>query len=117
MATIAKNSSTSTPAKKSTSKAAVAANAATVAKAKPASRTAAKKAPATPASKIATPASTKSRPARTAEIHPDQRRKFIEVAAYYIAERRGFTGGTEAEDWATAEAEIELLLSANKLNG
>ncbi|MEJ2452610.1 MAG: DUF2934 domain-containing protein [Candidatus Thiodiazotropha sp.] len=38
----------------------------------------------------------------------------ISTAAYYIAERRGFTPGDSAADWRAAEAEIELLLKPEK---
>lgn len=68
------------------------------------------------------PIAATSRPARSngtsksRRINPDQRRNYIEVAAYYIAERRGFSGGHEAEDWATAEVEIDRLLAEGKLN-
>jgi hypothetical protein len=55
--------------------------------------------------------STKAKP-----VGADQRRNYVEVAAYYIAERRGFVGGSPAEDWATAEAEIDRLLLEGKLN-
>lgn len=51
--------------------------------------------------------------------HPvgaEQRRNYIEVAAYYIAERRGFNGGDALEDWAAAEAEIDRLLAEGRLN-
>jgi len=51
-----------------------------------------------------------------APLAPDQRRYYIEVAAYYIAERRGFHGGSELDDWAQAEAEIDRLLSEGILN-
>lgn len=54
---------------------------------------------------------------KSRRINPDQRRNYIEVAAYYIAERRGFSVGHEAEDWATAELEIDRLLAEGKLNG
>lgn len=47
-----------------------------------------------------------------ATISSDQRRHYIEIAAYYIAERRGFAPGNPADDWAQAEAEIERLLAA-----
>ncbi|MFN6960933.1 MAG: DUF2934 domain-containing protein [Rhodocyclaceae bacterium] len=43
-------------------------------------------------------------------LTPEQRRLYVEVAAYYIAERRGFVGGSELEDWLQAEAEIDRLL-------
>lgn len=54
---------------------------------------------------------------RKTAIGSDQRHNYIEVAAYYIAERRGFTGGNEIDDWAAAEVEIDRLLSNGKLNG
>lgn len=43
-------------------------------------------------------------------ITAEQRRFYVEVAAYYIAERRGFSGGGEFNDWVEAEAEIDRLL-------
>lgn len=51
--------------------------------------------------------------------HPvtsEQRHHYIEVAAYYIAERRGFDAGGHDEDWAQAELEIDRLLAEGKLN-
>ena len=45
---------------------------------------------------------------------PEQRLHYVEVAAYYIAERRGFDGGDPAEDWAAAEAEIDRLLADSR---
>ncbi|MCK9283489.1 MAG: DUF2934 domain-containing protein [Rhodocyclaceae bacterium] len=51
-----------------------------------------------------------SRKATAAAIDPEVRRGYIEVAAYYIAERRGFTGGTELEDWIQAEEEVDRML-------
>jgi hypothetical protein len=39
-------------------------------------------------------------------ITPDQRHDLIAEAAYYLAERRGFSGGSEAEDWLEAEKQI-----------
>ena len=50
-------------------------------------------------------------------VDPDQHRYYVEVAAYYIAERRGFMGGHEAEDWIAAEMEIDRMLGEGKLNG
>jgi hypothetical protein len=41
----------------------------------------------------------------------EQKRRLIEVAAYYIAERRGFAGGDAATDWLAAEAEIDTLMA------
>lgn len=43
-------------------------------------------------------------------LTPEQRRLYVEVAAYYIAERRGFQGGSQMDDWVQAEAEIDRLL-------
>lgn len=68
---------------------------------------AAKAAPAK-AKKTAAP----SRPA----VSPGQRLNYVEVAAYFIAERNGFVPGRELENWAAAEAEIDRLLSAGLLN-
>jgi len=53
--------------------------------------------------KSATRVSARSRPETSAE----QRHRDIEVAAYYIAQRRGFAPGREFEDWTAAEAEID----------
>jgi len=36
-----------------------------------------------------------------------ERHRMIEVAAYYLAERRGFSAGGELEDWLNAESEID----------
>lgn len=35
-----------------------------------------------------------------------ERHQLIAVAAYYIAQRRGFAPGNELDDWLQAEAEI-----------
>jgi hypothetical protein len=64
----------------------------------------AKKAPALVAAPFAT------KPASMPVLTPDQRRYYVEVAAFYIAERRGFHGGSQMDDWVTAEAEIDRLL-------
>lgn len=94
-------------APKTTSKPAPAkTKAAAAPKAKPATKTGA--APAVAAAKARKPA---ARPVGEA-----QRRHYIEVAAYYIAERRGFNGGDALEDWAAAEVEIDRLLAEGRLN-
>lgn len=36
----------------------------------------------------------------------EERRRMIEVAAYSLAEQRGFTGGDPASDWLQAEEQI-----------
>jgi len=43
-------------------------------------------------------------------IDPVRRHKLIAEAAYYRAEKRGFTIGSELQDWLEAEAEISKLL-------
>jgi Protein of unknown function (DUF2934) len=48
-----------------------------------------------------------------AEISEDARRGMIAEAAYLRAERRGFAPGYEAEDWLSAEAEVDALLRAD----
>jgi hypothetical protein len=40
------------------------------------------------------------------------REEQISVAAYFRAEKRGFTGGDPTEDWLAAEAEIDAGASA-----
>ncbi|MCX7897333.1 MAG: DUF2934 domain-containing protein [Rhodocyclaceae bacterium] len=47
-------------------------------------------------------------------VSPEQKRHYIEVAAYYIAERKGFCGDP-LQDWVEAEAEIERLIAEGKL--
>jgi hypothetical protein len=78
------------------------------AKAKPAS-----KARATPKAVAGKPAP--SRGNKPAVIPLEQRRNYIEVAAFYIAERRGFAPGNPLEDWTQAEAEIDRLLAKGRL--
>ena len=41
------------------------------------------------------------------KLSEDQRRQMIAEAAYFRAERRGFSGGDSVEDWLEAEAEVE----------
>lgn len=50
------------------------------------------------------------------EVSDEQRRHYVEVAAYFVAERHGFVPGRELSDWAEAEAEIDRLLAAGLLN-
>lgn len=61
-------------------------------------------------------ASKKAKAAAGAEVSPEQRRNYIEVAAFYIAERRGFAGNP-LDDWSEAEAEIDRLLAEGLLGG
>jgi len=109
---------TKTPAKtatKAVTKPAVKAAVKTTAKAvvKPAVAAPAKTAPA--AKKAAAPAKAGGRK-KVASILPAQRNHYVEIAAYYIAERHGFTPGREVADWAEAEAEIDRLLGGGHFN-
>lgn len=47
-------------------------------------------------------------------LSEEQRQQYIEVAAYHIAERCGFNGGCDLENWLAAEAEIDQLLAQGK---
>lgn len=61
---------------------------------------------ATPAKAGATPAA--ARPTVT----PGQRHNYIEVAAFYVAQRRGFAPGNPADDWNMAEQEVDRLIDS-----
>ena len=85
----------------------------------------AKAAPAKPAAeksgtpaKAAKPAAKKSDATRKSgngnSVGTEQRAHYIEVAAFYIAERRGFSSDPVA-DWLAAEVEIDRLLAEGKL--
>lgn len=45
-------------------------------------------------------------------VTPEHRYHMIATAAYYLAERRGFSGSYDMQDWITAEAEIDAKLKA-----
>ena len=74
-------------------------------------KSAAPKRPAPPRKK-----SPKAAGAGKPPVSAEQRRHYIEVAAYYIAERRGFAGADPHDDWVQAEIEIDRLLAEGKLN-
>lgn len=61
-----------------------------------------------PAATVAKQVKTKKK--STAVLSDTERRNYIEVAAYYIAQRRGFCGGCQTEDWIQAELEIDRML-------
>lgn len=44
---------------------------------------------------------------------PEQRREMIAIAAYYLAERRGFAPGGAENDWFRAEGAIDAMLAAH----
>ena len=48
----------------------------------------------------------------SAPAEPVQREEWIRVAAYYRAERRGFTPGHDLEDWYAAEAGLMSMSAA-----
>lgn len=70
---------------------------------------------AAPKAGAAKPVAARAKKPRT--VPPEQRRNYIEMAAYYIAERRGFVPGNPLEDWVQAEAEIDRLLAEGLLGG
>lgn len=105
---------------------------------KPAEKTAPAKAPAAPkaaptkkaakpavvaeAAPAAKPVPAKPKGAKNGAARPgkngvgdSQRRNYIEVAAYYIAERRGFAPGDPFDDWLQAEHEIDRLIAEGML--
>ena len=53
--------------------------------------------------------------ASRSSITEEQRNHYVEVAAYYIAERCGFHGDP-SEHWTQAEQEVSRLLSEERLN-
>ncbi|HXJ80909.1 MAG TPA: DUF2934 domain-containing protein [Candidatus Methylomirabilis sp.] len=69
---------------------------------------------AKPSTPEKTPVRGKSAPradvARLVEVDPDERHRMIALAAYYRAERRGFTNGDPLQDWLEAEAEVTVQL-------
>lgn len=77
----------------------------------PAAKAAVKK---SPAKKVA-PAKAKAAPvAARRAVTIEQRQHYIQVAAFYVAQRRGFAPGNPMDDWATAEVEVdELILSGH----
>lgn len=50
------------------------------------------------------------------KISAEQRRHYVEVAAYFIAERNGFSASSVLDHWVQAEAEIDRLLRQGKIN-
>ena len=80
-------------------------------------KVAAKPAAAKALPKAAAPKAAVARAKKPKGVPPEQRRNYIEMAAYYIAERRGFAPGNPLEDWVQAEAEIDRLLAQGRLGG
>ncbi len=44
-----------------------------------------------------------------------RRRQMIAEAAYFLAEQRGFKGGSALEDWLIAEAQVDRQLSSQRI--
>ena len=53
------------------------------------------------------PTNSQAASSQTISLDDEQRHHMIEVAAYFIAERRGFCQSSELDDWLAAEAELE----------
>ncbi|MEW6562022.1 MAG: DUF2934 domain-containing protein [Pseudomonadota bacterium] len=49
--------------------------------------------------------------AKKKSASPEERYQMICTAAYFIAEKRGFEGGYEMNDWIAAEAQIDATLN------
>jgi hypothetical protein len=63
------------------------------------------------AGKKTSAAAPKANAAAAPAISPAQRANYIEVAAFYIAQRRGFAPANPTDDWLQAEAEIDGLIA------
>lgn len=72
------------------------------------------------ASAAAKPKTSKAKSAAAADTKPalnaEQRNHYVEVAAFYIAERRGFIPGNPADDWCEAELEVDRLIASGHFN-
>jgi hypothetical protein len=44
-------------------------------------------------------------------IDPEMRRRLVAAEAYFFAERRGFAGGNEIDDWFAAERVVDSWLN------
>lgn len=71
-----------------------------------------KAAVAKPAAKKASAVKLKPSTAPAPVLTTEQRNHYVSVAAFYIAERRGFTLGNPADDWMAAEAEVDRLIAS-----
>ena len=59
------------------------------------------------------PVAARAKKAASAPLPDELRRRYVAVAAYYIAERRGFQGRPSDADWFEAEEQIRLQFSAS----
>lgn len=69
------------------------------------------KAPAKPRAKRSESAA--SAVSNAIQMTPEERHRVVAEAAYFIAERRGFAGGSSIEDWLQAEADIDRMLAGS----
>ena len=56
------------------------------------------------------PASAPAKASGIPKIDPEHRRRMIAETAYFIAEQRGFVGGSPLDDWLQAEVLVDRLL-------
>ena len=80
---------------------------------KPVAKSAAPVPPAAPAAVPAKAAATKPAAAAATKsaLSPAERMKMIAETAYYLAQKRGFTGGNELSDWMAAEKQVDTLVA------
>ena len=70
---------------------------------------------ATPTAKPKAAAKPKAvKPAPT--LSAEQRTNYVQVAAFYMAERRGFVAGDPTADWKAAEEEVDRLIASGHFN-
>lgn len=74
-----------------------------------ATKTAKPKVVAKPKAATKPKAAVKKAPAKTSKVSPEQRYNMVAEAAYYIAERAGFSGNAY-DYWIEAEAQIAKML-------
>jgi hypothetical protein len=73
--------------------------------------------PVKAAAKPRAPAKPKVVPATKAvALSLEQRNHYVQVAAFYIAERRGFAAGDPVADWSAAEQEVDRLIASGQFN-
>ena len=51
------------------------------------------------------------------EVSPEERHEMVAVAAYFLAEHRGFLPGLERQDWCQAVSAIDLMLRTMRMSG
>ena len=123
MVTSSKKTTTATATKKPAAKKIAAPAPANKVTAKKTAAVATKKAAPAPVKKVSAPKTEKpaNKPAATAKsvpqksvkkttFTPEERYRWIETAAYFRAEQRGFATGHETEDWKASEAQFDAML-------